>query len=497
MNNWTLMNYGELKKQIKKAVSELGTVLDLKGIVETTSALPLTGNKKGDVYIVSEDNTEYVWTSDNASGLITDYEALGPVVDGSFLPSVTESDAGKVLTVTTVAEKGTVIVPEQSVLLGGRNPVELTGVTGYPSDGDIVIVSVEADDFEVEYIVEVSRGTISFESASHNTDSIYESDGHYYIASDQPNNRGHQETIIVYAANKRTGWSADGSGLPTPTSNDIGKVAMVVGETRKGAVIAEEQSVTFDSKTKRGLINNVDTSLMTDGATLIITIDDVEYVVTYAEEPFDCGDYTISAYDDTTLEIMYNSLGTAEPAIVSINLANINAAWSANPLDSVLVVHDVDGTLDKTWREINDSPFSIVILDGGLILTQEGKGSEPMPPLTRTYTVSYFASFENGSISYECETADDYPSYVDGSFLPSRGVLVVHGDDHDTLDKTWQEIHDAIISNGAVINYGDAESSVSTSVISVSVESGVYYVVAGDGTSFSASSASGYPVLQS
>ena len=38
MNNWTLMNYGELKKQIEKAVSELGTVLDLKGIVETTSA---------------------------------------------------------------------------------------------------------------------------------------------------------------------------------------------------------------------------------------------------------------------------------------------------------------------------------------------------------------------------------------------------------------------------------------------------------------------------
>lgn len=93
-SNWTLMNYRELKKQIKNAVSELGTILELKGVVSATNKLPLTGNKKGDVYIVSEDNTEYVWTSDNASGLITDYEELGPVV------AANPSSGGGVLVVT-------------------------------------------------------------------------------------------------------------------------------------------------------------------------------------------------------------------------------------------------------------------------------------------------------------------------------------------------------------------------------------------------------------
>ena len=29
----------------------------------------------------------------------------------------------------------------------------------------------------------------------------------------------------------------------------------------------------------------------------------------------------------------------------------------------VLVVHDVEGTLDKTWQEINDAPFAVVRVD--------------------------------------------------------------------------------------------------------------------------------------
>lgn len=70
------------------------------------------------------------------------------------------------------------------------------------------------------------------------------------------------------------------------------------------------------------------------------------------------------------------------------------------------------------------------------------------------------------------------------------GVLVVHDVD-DTLDKTWKEIHDAMLSGGAVIQKG--ETNVLT-VISVGAGHEQYIVIgAGDGR-YSTSSASGYPV---
>ena len=72
------------------------------------------------------------------------------------------------------------------------------------------------------------------------------------------------------------------------------------------------------------------------------------------------------------------------------------------------------------------------------------------------------------------------------------GVLVVHDVDN-TLDKTWQEIHDAMLSGGAVIQAN--ETDVNT-VLSVSFEKGTYFANLGTGGIYTASSASGYPVLQ-
>lgn len=66
-------------KDAKQAIENLGTVLNLKGTVASTSDLPLTGNKKGDVYIVTADSSEYVWTSDSSSGTLSDYESIGRV----------------------------------------------------------------------------------------------------------------------------------------------------------------------------------------------------------------------------------------------------------------------------------------------------------------------------------------------------------------------------------------------------------------------------------
>lgn len=76
-------------------------------------------------------------------------------------------------------------------------------------------------------------------------------------------------------------------------------------------------------------------------------------------------------------------------------------------------------------------------------------------------------------------------------------VLVVHLDnDTNTLDKTWQEIHDA---DCAMIRNGDDDYTMWMLVLAAETESGPnYYVLAlGDSGTFqlNANSANGYPVL--
>lgn len=111
------------KKYVDDAVSGLGAVLEFKGTVATTAALPLTGNAKGDVYIVTEDNSEWVWVSDSASGTAANWEKFGPTIDLSGYATITYVDnaiaAASVKTATgtigtsatsaTVAYSGTLI----------------------------------------------------------------------------------------------------------------------------------------------------------------------------------------------------------------------------------------------------------------------------------------------------------------------------------------------------------------------------------------------------
>ena len=72
------------------------------------------------------------------------------------------------------------------------------------------------------------------------------------------------------------------------------------------------------------------------------------------------------------------------------------------------------------------------------------------------------------------------------------GPLVVH-DVNDTLDKTWQEIHDAILSGGAVIAFGETTAGI---IESAGVNMNQEYIVS---TCFEdiykTATASGYPTL--
>lgn len=69
------------KKYADDLVAGLGSVFKFKGTKTSTSQLPTSGNSQGDVWLVSADNSEYVWTSSSASGSASDWEKLGVTVD--------------------------------------------------------------------------------------------------------------------------------------------------------------------------------------------------------------------------------------------------------------------------------------------------------------------------------------------------------------------------------------------------------------------------------
>ena len=156
-SNWTLMNYQEFKRQINKTIAGLGTVLELKGAVETTQNLPLSNNKKGDVWIVSEDRTEWVWISDNPSGTIENYERLGSIdlVD-RFLVT---------LTIEYQSESG------GDVVLGGTTDKTMAEITSAYEAGKRIVARViftgNVNEFQlstVSYEPEVPYPTFQFQA---------------------------------------------------------------------------------------------------------------------------------------------------------------------------------------------------------------------------------------------------------------------------------------------------------------------------------------------
>lgn len=80
----------------------------------------------------------------------------------------------------------------------------------------------------------------------------------------------------------------------------------------------------------------------------------------------------------------------------------------------VLLVNDVEGTLDKTWQEIHDSGIAILRVDnayGYLCYTSADSAHEE-------YFVTFFTVAQNGTsfddpLRYGSSAANGYPQWVD------------------------------------------------------------------------------------
>lgn len=75
------------------------------------------------------------------------------------------------------------------------------------------------------------------------------------------------------------------------------------------------------------------------------------------------------------------------------------------------------------------------------------------------------------------------------------GVLVLHQDENGALDKTWQQIHDALLSGGAAIAYSDQEVRVIDHA-AYNERADYYYVEASSNSFFKTADADGYPVIE-
>lgn len=91
-------------------------------------------------------------------------------------------------------------------------------------------------------------------------------------------------------------------------------------------------------------------------------------------------------------------------------------------------------------------------------------------------------------------TATKLNKIEQGIVSASLGGVLVVTDTDGALDKTWQEIHDAMLSGGAVVQIGQTSVDV---VACVFVSFGMYKVrsySSGNMILYETSSASGYPV---
>lgn len=121
------------KKYVDDSISGLGTLLNFKGTVGTTAALPTTGMSKGDVYIVTADNSEWVWTSDSATGTASDYEELGPTIDLSGYLQIanlaTSTGSGTTTAMTQKAVTDALAEKQDTITAGTGLSMAADGVT--------------------------------------------------------------------------------------------------------------------------------------------------------------------------------------------------------------------------------------------------------------------------------------------------------------------------------------------------------------------------------
>jgi hypothetical protein len=157
----------------------------------------------------------------------------------------------------------------------------------------------------------------------------------------------------------------------------------------------------------------------------------------------------------------------------------------------MLVTLEVDGET-VCYRElhdfevVNDDEFAIVVGDYTINIDSNELTGEYTSARIRLEPVEVYTSD-----AFRAAVSKTAPKASGGGGTSGGGVLVVTDTD-GTLDKTWQEIHDALLGGGAVLEYSDDEDSAFV-IDSVYPGKDNYIVSTVEGRTYSSSTKSGYP----
>lgn len=113
--------------------ASIDSLLEYKGVKATAAALPTIGNTTGDVWIVEEDNSEYVWNG-------TTWEKFGPTIDLSGYVPTSRTVNGKVLTNNITLNYSDVGALADTVPAAGITNADITAWNSKPSVDELVKV---------------------------------------------------------------------------------------------------------------------------------------------------------------------------------------------------------------------------------------------------------------------------------------------------------------------------------------------------------------------
>ena len=325
---------------VDSAINELGSLLTFKGVVATTGDLPGSGNDVGDVWVVSEDNSEHVWTGEA-------WERLGTTVDLSgYVPTSRTVNNKALSTDITLSASDVSALPDST-------DVTKWGTATLGRGGANLNANTYVPQFESTTATSTDMATVTYTPTNY---AIVKYDGSSYLHSTTPSASDNSNKVATTAYVT----SAVGAITVPVTSVNSKTGAVVLTAADVGALpdSTEIPTATSDLTNDSGFITINDvpaapvTSVNTKTGAVTLTASDVGALPDSTSIPTATSDLTndsgfITA-NDIPQEIFIAEYGTE-------TFANIRAAHVAGK-----IVFTIDGA--KIFRLIYCTTTSIVFV---------------------------------------------------------------------------------------------------------------------------------------
>ena len=330
---------------VDSAISNLGSILNYKGTKATESALPSTGNVTGDVWIVSADNSEYVWNG-------TAWEKLGPTIDLSGYVPTSRTVNGKALSANISLSASDVSA------LPDSTDVTKWGTATLSRSGANVNADSYIPQFESTSATSAAMATVTHTPTSY---AIAKYDGSKYLYSTTPAASDNSTKVATTAYVK----TAVGSiSVPvTSVNSKTGAVVLTAADVGALPTTTSIPSATSDLTNDSGFITSADIPAYTFNNGVSVATNGVDIynsgVISVGASPSNAANGTIAVTTGTgkttssTSYIAVKGLGTAAyTASTAYAAASHEQALStitgADNLKAIEALTGTSGFLKKT-----------------------------------------------------------------------------------------------------------------------------------------------------